>query len=270
MKPPFAYFGGKQRLAGRIVEMLPAHEHYVEPFAGSLAVLLTKPPAAMETVNDLDGRLMTFWRVLRDRPIELARAAALTPHSRAEHLEAYAPSDDELEEARRVWVCLTQGRGGTLRATGWRYYIDPAGSSTSMPGYLAGYVDRMAAAAQRLASVSLECRPGLEVVDVYGQQKNVLLYIDPPYLGSTRTGRQYRQEMSSPEEHRELAAALHECRAAVVLSGYQSELYDELYAGWHVTRIDTTTGQGGTRGERTEVFWSNRPPAPDLFTEATA
>ncbi len=76
--PPMAYFGGKTRLAARIVELLPPHEHYVEPFAGSLAVLLAKPLSRMETVNDLDGDIMTFWRVLRDRPEELILIADKT------------------------------------------------------------------------------------------------------------------------------------------------------------------------------------------------
>ena len=72
-----------------IVDLLPAHQHYVEPFAGSLAVLLAKPRSKMETVNDLDGDLMTFWRVLRDRPEDLIARCALTPHARAEHQAAY-------------------------------------------------------------------------------------------------------------------------------------------------------------------------------------
>lgn len=81
MRPPIAYYGGKQRVAQAISSMLPAHSHYVEPFAASLAVLLAKPASRLETVNDLDGDLMTFWRVLRDQPQELTRACALTPHS---------------------------------------------------------------------------------------------------------------------------------------------------------------------------------------------
>lgn len=123
MKPPFTYFGGKTRIAGQIAALLPAHEHYVEPFAGSLAVLLAKPPSMMETVSDLDGDLMNFWRVLRDRPHDLERACALTPHSRAEHQGSYEPAADDLERARRIWIRLTQGRSGQhhLR-TGWRYY----------------------------------------------------------------------------------------------------------------------------------------------------
>lgn len=108
LKPPFTYFGGKTTIAAQIAAVLPAHEHYVEPFAGSLAVLLAKRPAPMETVNDLDGVLMNFWRVLRDRPQDLARVCALTPHARAEALSVAGPPStwpaglDELELARLV------------------------------------------------------------------------------------------------------------------------------------------------------------------------
>jgi DNA adenine methylase len=276
---PFAYFGGKTRLAERIVELLPDHGHYVEPFAGSLAVLLAKPRSDMETVNDLDQDLMTFWRVLREQPDELALHMALTPHSRAEQRAAYdldaAPTD--LERARRVWVLLSQGRGNTLRNTGWRYYSKPAGSNVGMPGYLKGYASRVPAAAERLAGVSLECRDALEVVTDYGKHADVLLYCDPPYLGSTRSAN-YRHEMTGAEEHRALAAALHDCAAAVVLSGYHSPLYDDLYDGWHRAELKAWTGNGirngatKTDGDRIEVLWSNRPfPQEDLLMfEVTA
>ncbi len=63
--PPFAYYGGKTTLAERIADLLPPHRHYVEPFAGSLAVLLAKPTSLMETVNDLDGHLMKLVAALR-------------------------------------------------------------------------------------------------------------------------------------------------------------------------------------------------------------
>lgn len=268
MKPPLAYYGAKVTIAERIVALFPDHEHYVEPYAGSLAVLLAKRPSRMETVNDIDAQLMTFWQILRDRPADLARACALTPHARAEHAAAYEPVPDDhpdrqLEVARRVWVRLTQGRSGTLRRTGWRFHIDPARSSASVPSYLAGYVNRMAAAAERLARVSLECRPALDVIAAYGAQPDVLLYVDPPYLGSTRS-LNYRHEMGAERDHRELAAHLEACRATVVLSGYHSPLYDDLYAGWDRREITTATGQAARWSARTEVLWCNRPfPAAD-------
>lgn len=88
-----------------------------------------------------------------------------------------------------------------------------------------------------------------------------MLYVDPPYLRSTRSSRQYHHEMSTPEEHRELADALAGCQATVVVSGYPSPLYDELYDGWYSVALPAFTGQAGTRGDRTEVLWSNRPLA---------
>lgn len=269
--PPFAYFGGKTTAARRIVQHLPPHLHYVEPYAGSLAVLLAKPRSRMETVNDLDGALMTFWRVLRDRPLELARVCHLTPHSRAEW-EACEDLEvpDDLEVARRVWVRLTQGRTGRLTRTGWRHYVSPGEVRTAFPGYLDGYVDRMATAAERLHHVTLECRPALELVAKFGADPDVLLYVDPPYLGSTRGSynKAYRHEMRDDDQHRELAAALRSCRAAVVLSGYASDLYDlELYPDWHRVEFASGTGQGGDGwSNRTEVLWSNREPHPHLFS----
>lgn len=263
LRPPIPYFGGKMTVGPAIAALLPAHSHYVEPFCGSLSVLFAKPPSDHETVNDLDQALVTFWRVLRERPDELARACALTPHSRVEYDQAM-PLDatDDLDLARQVFVKLTQGRSGRLIRTGWRHYVNPSGSSASMPRYLAGYVDRLAPAVERLQRVSLECMPALDVIAKYGVEPDVLLYVDPPYLGQTRGSddKGYRHEMRTADEHRELAAALHAARAAVVISGYPSDLYDrELYPGWDRHTIATATGQGGAKSARTEVLWSNRP-----------
>lgn len=270
MKPPFAYFGGKTIAAPRIADLLPAHLHYVEPYAGSLSVLLAKPRSRMETVNDLDQAVMTFWRVLRDRPRELARVCHLTPHSRTEW-EACADLEvpDDLERARRVWTRLSQSRTGRLTRTGWRHYVAPGATKTAFPEYLDGYVDRMASAAERLHHVTLECRPALELIDKYGADADVLLYVDPPYPGSTRGSydKAYRHEMRDDADHRELADALRACRASVVLSGYACDLYDlELYPDWHRATFQSGTGQGGGDwANRTEVLWSNRAPAATLF-----
>lgn len=270
MKPPFSYIGGKTGIAEQIVALLPPHEHYVEAYAGSLAVLLAKPPSRAETVNDLHGDLMCFWRMLRDRPADLERACTLTPHSRAEHIAARDLAGiDDLERARRVWVRLTQGRSGHINQdTGWRYMIG-SGCATA-PAYLRGYVGRMAAIAGRLADVSLECLPALEVIRRYGANSGCLIYADPPYLESVRNRlNAYEFEMQADDDHRELAEALRACKASVVLSGYMSGLYEELYAGWHVRSIDAGANSASGRADRTEVLWSNRPfPAAqaDLFS----
>jgi DNA adenine methylase len=278
------YYGGKGILGPKIVPLFPPHLHYVEPYCGGLSVLLAKGRSPMETVNDLDGDLMTFWRVLRDQPERFAHVCSLTPHSRAEFRACSTwlrggdrePVADEVEVARRVWVCLTQGRGGVLRNTGWRHYVKPTGT-TSFPDYLLGYLGRIHNAADRLAGVSLDCLPALEVIAKYGAEPDVLLYVDPPYLGSTRDSGSggYRHEMRDEARHRELGEALRSCAASVILSGYPSPLYDDdLYVDWSRVAFTSGTGQGGDGwSNRTEVLWSNRPlvgPQADLFSGASA
>lgn len=266
VKPPFAYYGGKTTLAPIIANLLPQHEHYVEPFAGSLAVLLAKKPSRAETVNDLDGDLVTFWRVLRDQPEELERMCSLTPHSREEYVQACGDlPEDDVERARRVWVRLTQGRSHSMKATGWKFVRDATGR---MPRgqFVASFASRLHPAAKRLRSVSIESRDALEVIADYGSEPTVCIYADPPYLGSTRGG-QYGMEMTADDAHVALADALNECKASVVLSGYDAPLYAELFDGWH--RLDLkapTTLSGDT--DRIEVLWSNRPlREPDLFDQ---
>lgn len=265
MKSPIQYFGAKGNIAELIVDRFPPHEAYVEPYAGSLAVLLAKPVSRVEVVNDLDDRLMTFWRVLRDRPEDLDRAAALTPHSRTELAAATAlEAVDELELARQVWVTLTQGRSRTLMKTGWRFFADPAGAGASFAKYMDAYRERLAPAAERLRNVSLECRPALEIIRQYGAAEGNLLYVDPPYDTSTRRGGRYAFEMSHAD-HLELSEALRECRATVVLSGYDSDLYREVYADWDRVQIATRTNNS-TSPDRTEVLWSNRALDEALFS----
>jgi len=147
-----------------------------------------------------------------------------------------------------------------------------------MPDYLAAYAARIPPCATRLHGVSLECRDALDVVRDYGQHPNVLLYCDPPYLATARNSTNYRHEMGTEAEHEALAAALHDCRATVVLSGYASPLYGDLYGGWFRTELVAWTGNGirngatRTDGERTEVLWSNRPFFTDehLFSGETS
>ena len=111
-------------MADRIAALIPTDTvGYVEPFCGALSVLLAKTPSPAEVANDLDHKIITFWRVLRDRPDELERVCALTPHSRIEARTALVTDpSDELELARQVWVALTQHRAAVMRHTpGWRF-----------------------------------------------------------------------------------------------------------------------------------------------------
>ena len=117
------YYGGKCRIAGKILRYFPAHVCYVEPYGGGASLLLQKEPAYAEVYNDLYHEVVTFFRVLRERPAELIKAIEWTPCAREELRLACEPADDELELARRLYVRSWQGRGrlGTQDAGGWRF-----------------------------------------------------------------------------------------------------------------------------------------------------
>lgn len=279
LKAPASYYGGKGRLAPWIVSLMGPHQRYVEPFMGTCSVLLAKAPARFETINDLDGDVVAFFRVLRDRPADLERACRFTPYAREEFLECRDHREevlDDLERARRWWVRVVQGfnsKPGDWR-NGWSV---SAAQGASGPRTAVSLVDRFAAVSERLRAVAIENSPAIEVIQRF-DDPGAVIYCDPPYLGATRTARSsrertqanaYTHEMLNPDEHRELAAVLTAAAGHVLLSGYASELYEELYAGWW--RIETSvarvaafhTGDDATRRRATEVVWSNRPVFDD-------
>lgn len=270
MRPPFAYYGGKSRLAPWIASLMPAHRVYVEPFAGSAAVLFAKPPATHEIINDADGDVVNFLRCLRDRPGDLEAACRLTPYARDEYAAAdlSEPTLDELERARRWWVRSSQSFGKMAKVgTGWSTSIE-RGSNNARSVW--NRIGVFAAAAGRLGTVVIENQDALEVIARYASADGVI-YCDPPYLGATRSsiaggrrpGGDYVVEFHTEAQHRQLAEVLHATPATVLLSGYPSALYDEdLYADWWriARRVLRRSSNGRTSANVhvTEVVWSNR------------
>lgn len=274
MKPPFRYYGAKGKLADWIVSVMPEHSTYLEPFAGSAAVLFAKPPSRHEVLNDLDGNVVNFFRILRTREDELIAQLERTPYARDEFMacrDALAAGiDDDLERARCFYVQCQQSFAATTRPnTGW---VASTSKRVNRAKSFCHYTERLPAVRERLRRVIIDSRPAVEVIDLYAKSSTDLVYCDPPYLRSTRSERSsttqshgYRVEMDTDEAHIELAGRLMSTPAAVLISGYPSDLYEDLYAGW--ARLDVSTyaaaarGQGNTKVDdrRTEVLWSNRP-----------
>lgn len=273
LRPAFSYYGSKGRLAPLIAGLLPKHRVYLEPFAGSAAVLFAKAPSPHEVLVDLDANVTTFFQVLRDRPDELARAVQLTPYSREEYYAA-AIRDvelDELERARRFFVRTNQsynGAGaGKAHGCSWSNGMR-RGSSQAVT--VADVADRLLEHAGRLRRVVIENRSALDVLPKY-DAPDVAVYADPPYLGATRSSldparrrtSDYAHDLTAEEQHRALADVLASMKSAVILSGYDSPLYGELYGGWHRLEVRVSrpsTNRPGYAGEPAiEVLWSNRP-----------
>lgn len=257
--PVLRYVGAKWMLADWIISNFPPHRAYIEPFAGSCAVFLRKPPSSVEVLNDLNCEIVNFLRVLRSRPEELVAQIALTPWSVEEYRLSYKPSDDPLEAARRFYTRCWQSFSGTSGTpSGWRNRRYSVGRA-SLPKEFQR-LDGLWGAAIALTDAVIENKPALEVIQYY-DAPDVLFYVDPPYVKRTRSGgghTRYAHEMSD-QDHRDLADVLRECRGMVLLSGYDSELYRELYPDWQtVSKTATTNGNSVA----TEYLWLS-PNASD-------
>jgi DNA adenine methylase len=276
LTPPLKWHGGKHYLAPRIVDLMPKHLHYVEPFGGGLRVLFARDPqdprfwisdkshlrGVSEVVNDIDGRLMNFWRVLRDESLfpRFLRAVDAIPLSRPSWEEAHAHTDgeDPVANAIAFFVDTRQSRAGNRKGftsiTRSRTRRGMNGNVSEWLGAVEGLPDIHA----RLRQVIVESMPAVELIR-REDTPDTLFYCDPPYLHETRATRDaYAFEMTEAE-HRELLDVLKICRAKVMLSGYASRLYDKALAGWtrHAFDLPNNAAGGREKGRETEVLWCN-------------
>jgi DNA adenine methylase len=280
-RPVLRWHGGKWKLAPWIIENLPAHRVYVEPFGGAASVLLRKPRSYAEVYNDLDGDVVNLFRVLRDpeTAAQLERGLRLTPFARDEHLAAYETPADPVERARTLIALSFMGFGSNghnrRRKTGFRANSNNSGTTPAQDW--ANYPDSLRAVVDRLQGVVIENKDALEVM---GQQDGpeTLHFVDPPYLPETRSvgnkydlkyaGGMYAHEMN-PECHEALLTFLATLQGMVVLCGYPSAMYDAALAGWR--RIERAALADGAR-DRVEVLWINPAAAsrlqPDMFERA--
>jgi DNA adenine methylase len=261
-RPILRYHGGKWLLADWIIDSLPPHRIYVEPFGGAASVLLQKPRAYSEIYNDLSGEIVNLFRVARDRGLELVDKLRLTPFAREEFSGSFEPCDCALEQARRTVVRSFMGFGSNALnrsiRTGFRSNSNRSGTTPAHDW--ANLPEAYGAIIERLRGVVVENRQARAVIETHDGPET-LIYADPPYVASTRMAasatKGYDFEMTD-EDHRGLAETLKSCRSMVVISGYPCKLYEELYAGWFA--MERASRADGAR-PRTECLWLNEAAA---------
>lgn len=257
MKRLLNYPGSKWSMAEEIVKLMPKHKAYLEPFFGSGAVFFSKPKDIVETINDIDGRLVNLFRVMRDNPERLQYLVEHTLYSREEYLMSIEACIDPVEDARRMLVRLWFAVGGkTSAVSGFRKNISWKGPYntyewTDMYG-------RIGHAAIRLKDAQIENKPALELIEQHNDS-DTLIYCDPPYLKSELVSSHYKYDFSF-DDHKRLLELIKAHTGPAMISGYDSELYDEHLKGWN--RFTKTTKVGITnkrKSDREEILWCNFP-----------
>lgn len=260
MKAIIRYPGAKWGIADWIISHFPeGYEKmvYLEPFCGSGAVFFNKNPSTVETINDIDSNIVNLFRILREKPDEFRRVLEFTPYSREEYDRSYEPCDDPLEKARRFVVRTSQAIGAKMGdKCGWRNHKQMKIGGTACKW--GGITETIDAAVSRLRGdtthlVQIEHMDALLLIQRYNSPDD-LIYIDPPYVRSTRrSGRLYAHEMSDAK-HLELIEIITKSRAKIIISGYDCELYNSALSGWYK---DSTMSQTTSAAMATECIWLN-------------
>lgn len=256
MRAIIKYPGSKWSMAEWIISKFPPHHSYLEPFFGSGAVLFKKERSKIETINDLDGDVVNLFEWIRNDPEQLAAAIYMIPYARDVYERAWAEQHTERDPFQRAvnfYIRMMMGHG--FRTTG-----EIVGWKNDVQGREAAYATRhwcqlpemIMVAAERLRGVQIDNRPAVEIISRFNFP-NVMIYADPPYLLSTRNRAQYRHEMTE-DEHVDLLEALIAHRGPVLLSGYQSDLYEDMLRGWNKETLEV---RNQLSAHRTEVLWTN-------------
>ncbi len=271
---PIKRCGGKGQNAPLLLPHFAPAAVYAEAFCGACSVFYRLPPGtyAREAINDRDASLVTFFRVLRDRPADLQRVVDATPYARDEFIAALVRSPDELEEARRVWIRGRQGVAGYAVTPG-NWGRDPGDIPSWGPSKTEAKRAALQTYAARLRGVCIDSIDGAEFIDKRARP-STFIYCDPPYVAESRTGDCYEHEMTDAD-HRRLAVACHGAvgrGSKVAVSGYPSALYDELFAGWRVESINVPHygTRAAKRQRRTECLWMSYPEAESFAGIAAA
>ena len=264
VKSILKYPGSKWKISNWIIQHFPYNYQnmtYLEPFFGSGAVFFNKDRSRIETINDLDSNVYNLFKVVRDRPYELAESIRMTPWSREEYISSYYENetDDEIEKARKYIVRMWQAIGAkTSDRTGWRNNISAEnrtiqGFNSVLPNSITEVCERLKHEGSNV--VQIENQDVFKLIERY-DRTDVLIYLDPPYMLRTRNKRIYKHEFSDDDHIRMLEFCIHS-KAKIIISGYDDALYRSYLYDWYLDKkvADCESGQ-----KRTEIIWMNYEP----------
>lgn len=252
--------GGKSYLWPWLVRLFPENYremNYGEACFGGGAVTLNKPRSKTEVVNDANPALVNMYRFLIQDPQQFIDRLYAVPYSEVSFIWAKNHVQQQDLESAVAELCIRRmSRGGLKKNFSWSQR-----ERGGRPGDLNSFEtfkEHLQFIAQRLQGVVIENMDIMEFVAKYNQPE-YFLYLDPPYLPSTRRStKAYDIEMTE-EEHSDLCDLLVDCNCKVLISGYQSPLYLKKLKTWNFTSTAVVNHSGQTKRKemRIECAWSN-------------
>ena len=274
---PVKWFGGKGNFLPKLLPLIPYSRVYCEPFGGGGSVFFARKPSPCEVYNDLDGNLVNLMRVIRNPETcaELERQLKLTLYAREEKALAWKllktkTYANDVERAWALFVVINQGFGGGFNNS-WGFSNE---SKDGKNGAVNAYQKRLmlfTAWLDRLKDAQIDNQDAVKVMYNFDSAETVF-YCDPPYLQATRkTKNDYAHEMTD-EQHLIFLRACKSAQGAVVISGYDNELYRSELEGWELRTFDVTCtaagrtrlsdlrgkGAGKEKQPRVECVWRNK------------
>lgn len=267
---PFKWVGGKSRLRRQIIDLLPPHTCFVDLFAGAAWVLLGKPPSPVEVLNDVDQDLISFFRVVKERPEELIASFEWELVSRAEFERLAALDASELtdvQRAHRFYYLIMAGWGGELNYPRFQTSINDGGHGNRLIGALKTLRQRLEPVHARLRTVIIECLDWRDCLKRY-DRAGAVLYVDPPYPQNKCN---YAHNMRSWDAHQELADRLKNAQCQWIYSSYDTPEVRALFSGHPMIAVQSASGmntekQGSARVMNKELLVASFRPVDDAAT----
>jgi len=257
MKTPITYYGGKQTLLKYLLPLIPQHKLYCEPFFGGGAVFFAKPKSDVEVINDINGEVINFFKVIKTKFPQLQKEIQSTLHSRELYKKAMMIYNNpehysDVQRAWALWTATNQGFAGMIGSWGF-------GKDDSKEAALANKRDAFTREYEnRLARVQVENNNAIKVINRC-DDKETFIYADPPYIGSD----QGHYKGYSENDYRELLNALAKVKGKFLLSSYPSKILDTYINRykWKVKKISKSVAvTKHTDKVKTEMIVMNYDP----------
>jgi DNA adenine methylase len=215
----FAYPGSKTTYASWIIDHIPEHRLYVEPFGGAASVLVAKPRSEIEVYNDINGDCVDFFRAVRDRPDELKEWVENTPYSRKlfeQYVDEYPDWPDDLVEraGRFLFVQHASFGGKGLTTSSPTYSVQKAPCNLDDSEKWDNRAADIETLTERFKRVNIECLDYADLVEKY-DRRNAFFYFDPPYVD---VGDGYYQTESGGFDHSRFVNTLHDLEGKWLVS----------------------------------------------------